>query len=443
MGHSIKLAEEFRENVERLGVVFGDSTETIVDGANRMAEAFGTSKIKYTALAQKLGGGLHAKGVGEEQAAGMTNNLMTLAQAIANFKHISIEEAVGKLQAGMAGRGRGLAEFGIGLNDAAIKNEALAMGLVKTGDKLTSSAKAQASFNIMMREGARVIDQMGERANDRKNAFAEFQGRLENIQELFGEKLPAPVESFFAQLNVALVAGQTAWTNWANEVITGQNDLTDFGQSGSQSIGMVQRAVGLLADAWQLVAAGFHSWQANFNGSLAMIVESLVTLDKWIENNMPAVLGGGKKGENRDFLEGFAASLHDTASKQFEDLRKEWAKPWASEGIAASFDATRKKLHEARAAVVQKAKESFKPGDTPETTEKTEAKGKPFVAAMEMGSKEAASTMFRTAFGIGSDAQMAKVADNTKETNEILGDIRDKLSESGMVDDGVEMWTGF
>ena len=52
---SARLADELNENLEKLDVVFGGASGVIVEQANKLAEAFGTSKIAATALAEKLG----------------------------------------------------------------------------------------------------------------------------------------------------------------------------------------------------------------------------------------------------------------------------------------------------------------------------------------------------------------------------------------------------
>lgn len=426
---SARLAEELRENLEKLDVVFGGASGVIVDQAGKLAEAFGTSKIAATALAEKLGGVFKAAGIGEEDSADMTAQLMTLAQAMANFSHIPIDQALGKIKAGLAGKGKALSEFGIGINDSKVKTEAYASGMVDAGGKLDNAAKVQARFNILMREGAGVIDQMGDRANDRANAFREFWSRIENIREEFGEKLPAPVESFFAQLNVGLVAASTAWQNWSNDVIGSQNDLTDWGQGGSQSVGMVQKAVGGLADAFQVAQLTFLQLQKDFNAGLVRMVQGLVALDKFNESWEPGFMKGrGAIRQARPALEAFADDLGNTIQGEMDKLQGEWAKPWASDGIDASFDAARKKLHDLRTDLATTAKTSQMVGpNAPSAVPGKDSKHAfKFAEAAQAGSAQAYSIMAHSQFQ-NFDLQ-GKVAANSDRQVELLEEISDHLA---------------
>lgn len=410
---SIRKAEELHENIEKLALVFPETTDVITAQAKKMSAAFGTSQVSFTSAAQKLGGIFKGAGVDENAAAGMTSQLEVLGQAIANFKHISFEEAMGKVQAGLMGRGKGLKEFGI---------------------VVSAQMPIQERFNAMMREGAGVIDQMGERANDRKNAFTEFWGRLETIEIMFAEGLPKPVESFFSQLNVGLVALQTAWGNWSNDTITAQNDLTDFGQSSTQSIGMVQKGVGYLADAWQLVTAGFKLVQIGFNASLMAMVKGIAWIGKQIDwlfekLGMETNTGAG------DFLEAFGDNLHDTLQDEVASLKADWAKPWSHEGINASFDAARKKLHDMRTDVANTAKASA--AGTDKWSKAGKSTAHPFAEAMTLGSREAASTILRTRAGVGSDKDMAKIAANSEKQTAALERIADGIDD--LADNGLDV----
>jgi hypothetical protein len=158
-----------------------------------------------------------------------------------------------------------------------------------------------------------------------------------------------------------------------------------------------------------------------------------VSLDKWLEKNLPEFLGGGKKGENRDFLEGFSASLHESADKQFEDLQKEWARPWSSEGINSAFDAAHKQIQDARKEVMKPAIAA----GTPAAKEAGSALAKSAGAALSVGSKEAAEAYIRSKYQLHDDKDAKKMAKNSDKTVELLAGIKANL-EAG--DGETETW---
>jgi len=402
LAHFAEMAAKLEQNIQRLDVVFGDASGSIVAQAEKMNEAFGTSELASTAAATKMGGLFKSLGVGEGPAAQMTDQLLTMSQAIASFKHIGFDEAVTKVFAGMAGKGKGLKEFGIAVS---------------------ASMTAQERFNAIMQGGAGIVGNMGQRAGDASNAWKEFHGRIEQLEITLGQNLPEVVGPFFKELSVLVVAAGDAFKGLQQTTLDWGEGSLQAAKSTAEGMGWVQQAVGGVADAWQFVAGVFHTWQANFTGSIALIVDALVALDKWLEKNLPAFLGGGKEGENRDFLEGFAASLHDSADKQFEDLRKEWARPWSSEGIDASFEAARKKIADARKEVTKNALAAAAPASQAAGSTLAKSAG----AALSVGSKEAAEALIRSKYQLHDDKDAKKLAKNSDKQVELLQGIKANL----------------
>jgi hypothetical protein len=280
-----------------------------------------------------------------------------------------------------------------------------------------------------MSGGAEVIGAMDQRAMDAGASWASFKGRVEELEIALGQNLPEMVEPFFAELNVLVVAAGDAFKSLKQTALDWGEGNIEASKASAESMGWVQKAIGGVADAWQFVAGVFHTWQANFTGSIAMIVDALVSLDKWLEKNLPEFLGGGKKGENRDFLEGFSASLHDTTDKLFADLDKELAKPRASIGINDAWEAASKKIQEARKDVMKGALGAAAAGGPPKVAKTAKVASE----ALSVGSKEAASAITRSLFELGDDKAMKKVAANSDKTVGLLTRIADNL-ESGDAD---------
>jgi hypothetical protein len=398
----------------------------------------------------------------------MTAQLEVLGQAIANFKHIGFEEAMGKVQAGLMGRGKGLKEFGI---------------------VVSAAMPIQERFNAMMREGSNVIDQMGDRANDRKNALQEFWGRLEAIQIMFAQQLPAPVESFFSQVNVALVALQTAWTSWSTDVNSGAEAMTNWGQDSGQSIGIVQKGIGYLVDTWQVLTVAFENVKLGFNtvifalakginwiieqvtsipdlfaqafnSALEFMRPGLEAIDAILDtalrplndlihgkvgSEMPKLadqlakmkMSVGEGGKGSEFLSAFADNMYDAMQDNVTKIKEDFSKPWSSAGIGAAFDKAREDLKKRRSDIASSAIASAA-GTIPWAKAKA-AKGAgeyKFAGALDVGSQEAASTIMRSKLGIGSGDDMKKIGVNSEKQTALLESINDHLSQVSANTDG-------
>ena len=389
LGHFAGLADDLSDNVERLQTMFGDASGTIVEQAEKMNAAFGVSEITFTSAATKLGGIFKAMGTSEDKAAGMTTQLLTLTQAIAQFKGIKFEEALGRIQMGLMGKAKGVKEFGI---------------------NVSATMSTQERFNALMSGGADIIATMDQRAMDSGASWDSLRGRIEQIEILIGQTLPEVVEPFFAELNTAVVAAKQWWDDLSGSTKEwGQSSLESI-KGTVDSMGFLQRAIGFIADTWQVVGAAFHGFRAIVTSGIGYIVDGLNFLAQRLDYFVEKMTG--KSTGLSDFLETWGDDLHNTAQQEFADLKKDWAKPWSSEGINAAFEKAKQKIAGDRQSIMNAALGSH----VNVTDKKVKHPKKEFAEAMGVGTKEAASTILRSKYGIGSEKDMQKVAANSEKT---------------------------
>jgi len=175
-------------------------------------------------------------------------------------------------------------------------------------------------------------------------------------------------------------------------------------------MGFLQRAIGFIADTWQVVGAAFHGFRAIVTSGIGYIVDGLNFLAQRLDYFVEKMTG--KSTGLSDFLETWGDDLHNTAQQEFADLKKDWAKPWSSEGINAAFEKAKQKIAGDRQSIMNAALGSH----VNVTDKKVKNPKKEFAEAMGVGTKEAASTILRSKYGIGSEKDMQKVAANSEKT---------------------------
>lgn len=243
---SVKAASDFHESLTKAQQVFGPLTKSIVDFAKTGADAFGLSTGKALEALGTFGNLFTAMGLGRPKAADLSKGLVQLAGDLASFNNTSVDEALTALQAGMVGQIRPLRRFGVQLSATRVDAEAFRLGLVKmakdapgvvksqidlekavknlgiaekqhgkdsveardarnkvalaeeavgaamkkSGGEITSAAKAQARYSLIMKDTttahndyARTLG--GSLANQQKQAIARF----ENTKEVVGSVL--------------------------------------------------------------------------------------------------------------------------------------------------------------------------------------------------------------------------------------------------------------
>jgi len=211
----VKVVEFFKEGVagasdlkeagSAVGVVFGKGAAAVQDYARNAATALGQTQLQALGAAQTFGTFGKAAGLTGGKLANFSTDMVTLASDLASFKNTSPEQAIEALGAGLRGESEPLRAYGVLLDDATLRAQALKLGLIKTTKQaLTPQQKVLAAQ-------AAILKQTGDAQGD----FARTSGGLANQQRILsaqwtelkttlgGAFLPA-VTAVTSKLNTAL-----------------------------------------------------------------------------------------------------------------------------------------------------------------------------------------------------------------------------------------------
>jgi hypothetical protein len=141
-----------------------------------------------------------AAGLGGQDLATFSNDFTALATDLASFNNTSPEEAVQAIGAALRGEAEPLRRFGVLLNDATLKQEALNLGIYDGKGALTAQQKILAAQSAIYKQ---TTDAQGDflrtsdgLANSQRTLSAEFA----NIQAQLGQKLLPLMEDFTRSL---------------------------------------------------------------------------------------------------------------------------------------------------------------------------------------------------------------------------------------------------
>lgn len=144
-------ASDTAESLSKVGVVFGTSKRQVIDFASTAATSLGMSNQAALEATGTLGNLFVALKLPRSAAAGMSTSMVKLAGDLASFNNVKPEEALLALRSGLTGETEPLRKFGVNMNDATLRTQALRLGLIKTTkDALTPAAKAQAAYALIM-----------------------------------------------------------------------------------------------------------------------------------------------------------------------------------------------------------------------------------------------------------------------------------------------------
>lgn len=149
---SIEAASDLNEQVNKAAVVFGKSGKAVAAWSGGLARNFGISSRAALEAAGTFGNMLVPMGFARDEAAKMSTKMVELAGDMSSFNNASPADTLEALRAGLAGESEPLRKFGVFLSDARLKAEAMAMGLYSGKGALDASAKAAATYSLILKD---------------------------------------------------------------------------------------------------------------------------------------------------------------------------------------------------------------------------------------------------------------------------------------------------
>jgi hypothetical protein len=204
----VKLAGLASDQAEALSAgaqTFGKAFAQVESKSKSAARTVGLSQTEYLNAAKTFGTFGLAAGKSGTDLAGFSTELIGVAADLASFHNTDVPTAIAAIGAGLRGEAEPLRQFGILLDDATLRQQALKMGLVKTTkEALTPQQKVLASQAL-------ITKSLGAAQGD----FARTSGGAANQQRI----LTAQLKDQAAQIGQRLLPAATGVLTWLNQSI--------------------------------------------------------------------------------------------------------------------------------------------------------------------------------------------------------------------------------
>ena len=200
----VDAAVDVQESLSKNTVVFGQAAEGVAAFADTAADALGMSRRQALEATGTFGTLAAAMKIPEAQAADMSVTMTQLAADMASFNNASPEETLIALQSGLRGEAEPLRRFGVLLDAATMKQEALKQGLIDNEKMaLTPSQKALAAYGLIL-EQTKIQQGDFERTSDGlANTQRRLSANFEDVKEKLGAILLPAFESAAAWLEAS------------------------------------------------------------------------------------------------------------------------------------------------------------------------------------------------------------------------------------------------
>jgi hypothetical protein len=139
---AISAASDLDEAISATRQIFGDAADSVLAFADDAATALGISKQEALDGALVFGTYGKAAGLAGDELSDFTNDFLGLASDLASFRNSSPEEVIEAIGAALRGESEPLRRYGVLLDDATLKAEALALGIYSGNGRSLNSRRS-------------------------------------------------------------------------------------------------------------------------------------------------------------------------------------------------------------------------------------------------------------------------------------------------------------
>lgn len=185
----IGAASDLNEEVSKSQVIFGDAAPEIAAFA-KGAESIGQSEKQALQAAGGFAVFGKAAGLAGDELVNFSIKSDQLASDLASFFNTSPEQAIQAIGAAFRGESEPIRAYGVLLNDAALKQEALDEGLItSTTGVLPQAARVQAAYGLILKQTTDAQGDFARTASGVANSSRVVAAEFENTKAHLGQSL--------------------------------------------------------------------------------------------------------------------------------------------------------------------------------------------------------------------------------------------------------------
>jgi hypothetical protein len=223
LGPAIAAASDMEESLQKVNVVFGRGAREVEKFASSAAKNLGQSKQAVLEAAGVFGTFGKAAGLGGKELAVFSNDFTQLATDLASFNNTSPEEAVQAIGAALRGEAEPLRRFGVLLNDATLKQEAMTLGIYDGKGALTAQQKILAAQSAIYKQTNDAQGDFMRTSDGLANSTRTLSATFKDLQAKFGAAFIEQSKTATANVNFLAQAFNklpTPVKNSGNEIST-------------------------------------------------------------------------------------------------------------------------------------------------------------------------------------------------------------------------------
>ncbi len=200
---AIAESSALEEATGKFMVVFSENAEHMDEVVQELTADFAMSTTEARRYLSSIQDLLVPMGVNASLASDMSEGMVKLSADLASFNDMPTVDVMESIQSALTGEYQTMKKFGVVLNEATVQAEVFRLGLAETKSEITASDKAQAAYNLILRDSKAAVGDMARTAD----SYANVSKKLSSIQADF----LASTGKFFLPMMTKAKKGLIAW----------------------------------------------------------------------------------------------------------------------------------------------------------------------------------------------------------------------------------------
>lgn len=234
---------DINESLTKNEQLFGDQAKRVEAFSKTSATALGLSQKATLEYTGTFGNLFRALGQTEKAAADNSMQLTQLASDMASFNNTSVEDALEAIRSGLVGETEPLRRYGVNMNDATLKTEAMKLakkGLIDeskaTAQVLDPETKAMAAQALITKQTAQAHGDFAKTQDGLSNQTKILGARLTDLAGQMGEKLYPAAQSVVTTINDLLQGKSGDKNSPVSKVFDGLGKVAEDNKKSFESL---------------------------------------------------------------------------------------------------------------------------------------------------------------------------------------------------------------
>lgn len=280
-----RLAAEAEDVDTKFAAVFKHLTKEGEAWAKKFAKQTGFATTSIKGWLATLQDTFVPLGFAREESAKMAERIVTLAADLASFNPSvqDTQEAIELLVSGLVGNHETLRRFGVIITETEMKQKALALGIIKAKEEMTSQQKVLVRLQMIMDGTSDAQGDLARTTTSWKNTMQRLSGQMREFGEGIGKRVLPHMKD---------MAGEVArWVRDAGPLL-----IAVFGRIFDTFAGRAKEVVDTLLPRLRAAAATMLAWLLTHADEIAGAVrDTAIKILEWVGTAVSTSIDLGKR----------------------------------------------------------------------------------------------------------------------------------------------------